>query len=379
MSTLAYASDDQGLQQPKSMPPEVGTVAAAWWLTIGLSALLIAGILPMSPKPLVEAGSITSAGWFGVLIVLGLMLAVGIWIGSGLRNGKPGAEKLCKIGLLGLLVLDLVAITAVIALSAMSKPEGSQAGLEVPLGPVPLLGIVLLAFMVLMPVLFAILSFSLLAVPAVGEYFVPAQEETPVSYGAEEAAGGAWEGGAAPAGLAAGEETHAYEPGAEYAPASDHAPGVEAPADAASDAFDAALAQEMPGSGETVAYEPAAEQVLGEEALPSAAAESSVSEVFAQPLIEEAQQDASATEAMAEALADEIVPAAEAEPDGTDIIVDKPRPGSSGSFVVTGPPRMTESQVEITDIDDAPEGTGLTPVETWDFNQSQDEKDKKQS
>jgi hypothetical protein len=72
------------------------------------------------------------------------------------------------------------------------------------------------------------------------------------------------------------------------------------------------------------------------------------------------------------------VPAAEAEPDGTDIIVDKPRPGSSGSFVVTGPPRMTESQVEITDIDDAPEGTGLTPVETWDFNQSQDEKDKKQ-
>jgi hypothetical protein len=244
MSTLSMVSDNEA-ETPKVPPSEVGSLLMSWWLTIGFSLLALIAVLPMAPKPLVDGGTITRIGWL-TYIGLGLVLLVGgLILGAGIRSAKGSALGMCKLGLLIAVVLVVGSVAAVLVLAAGDKSAG---GATLLLGPTPLLAIILLAFVVILPVFFAILAFSFAGSQAVREWFNPPQEE-PVSYAAEETAGGAWEGATAEGGAAVAEVGE--EVAVEEAPAERH----ETPA---AEHFEDVMEQELAAAEqETVAYHPA--------------------------------------------------------------------------------------------------------------------------
>jgi hypothetical protein len=382
MSTLSMISEDEPQDLPKIPPAEVGSLMTAWWLVIGFSLIAYLAVLPMAPSPLAQNDSITKNGWllYGGLAVL--LLAVGTFIGVGMRRGNPSALRFCKIGLIFAIILEVGAVAAVLVL-ASTKPAPatatpvatSSSSSALPLGPKPELGIILLGFVVLLPICFAILSFSLSSSMRVREWFYPPEEEHP-------AEGAAW-GAAAGAGLAGAGVGAALHEGAglEHAP-----PGLEAAPPEhfephmGHDAMEATVPPElgpqpiagagrptMIASEEEVAGAVHAEPEAEHDAMLDAGPAASGSHPHALP--EETPVDAPDAEAE---LGEDVVYAEEtgdvaAEP--VEYVVEE----APGDEVVE---EVVEEELPSAEAHDG-DGTDVKPVDTWHLKEEEDKDHKK--
>jgi len=60
-----------------------------------------------------------------------------------------------------------------------------------------------------------------------------------------------------------------------------------------------------------------------------------------------------------------------------DSVLADPSAGVTDSFIVKGPPKMTFSQMEISDVEPDEEGTAIEPAQTWNLtDENPDDKDK---
>jgi hypothetical protein len=405
---MSMIAEEEPQDLPRVPPAEVSSLMAAWWLVIVFSLLVYLAILPMAPSPLADKDSLTQTGWltFGGLALV--LLVVGGFVGAGMRRGKPGSLKLCKLALLLAIVIEVGAVAGVLVLASgkpapaaatPAPPAAASSSMPIPIGPSPVLGIILLVVVVLLPICFSILTFSLSSAMGVKDWFYPPEEEQ-----VGEAAGAGLEGAGtgaavfAPGARAALEEAPV---GLEAAPM-EHLEAETAPAPRPS--FEATVPPELgPQPMGEVDFGATVPPELGPQPVVSGKSTMIASEEDVSGAVHAESDEGSLMHAEVEPSSSSLLPPATPEETPVDHLEAEAEfheehapvrdAGSAGEPAAEAVEEIVEYVVEDADTDaevveevveeveelpsaeaDAGDGTDLKPVETWDFLEEDEDK-----
>lgn len=157
------------------LTPEASNVLGWWWLAIVTTLVLLCSMWP-SIFPENATGGLSSTSGYLLVIIIGVLVAVGSWCSYEFANGKPRSARIMRlIAMIGL-VLGLVGV-GYFLYSVAFGPAGPSG--ETFWGPSGVLAGITWTMIIILPFIFGLTFIFGLMNDAVDEWFNPPVSFTP--------------------------------------------------------------------------------------------------------------------------------------------------------------------------------------------------------
>jgi hypothetical protein len=167
---------------PDRLPPEVSSTLTALWLSIGFGIVALLALWPMmlSAAPAVfpdvkDTNNLSNLGWMALGTLIGSILIVGILVSLQVRHKKKAGLRFLRLSMLGGMAVGLLIVGGIVFVIM-------QAQSQAPLGPAPMISLLMLGLAGLLPFGFAIFALSYAGTDPVEAYFRPEAPPEEVSY-----------------------------------------------------------------------------------------------------------------------------------------------------------------------------------------------------